>query len=355
MEEARLEANEIMELDDAGSNIRIGLNAGDSISSASGVIAIGENAGTNITSSSNAIMIGKQAGQNHTSATSICIGENAGQINTGTNNLHIGSNAGRIGSGGNNYNVSVGYRAFYDMGSGFHNVAMGYEALGGTSSSNTYDNNVAIGYHALWSNTAAFTGDGNVAVGSSAGDSITSGTNNTAIGFQADCAATGTNQIACGAGAVASGSNVGIWGNASVATNNITVDWTVTSDERIKDNIEDASLGLDFINALKPKTYTRKHPADWDEAILEDRFKEGGSEYDEEKGAPIKGEFDTEKIHNGLIAQEVKAAMDSLGVNFSGWSEDSNGKQGIQYAALVMPLIKAVQELSAKVKQLENK
>ena len=47
--------------------------------------------------------------------------------------------------------------------------------------------------------------------------------------------------------------------------------------------------------------------------------------------------------------------MELLGVEFSGWHEDSNGKQGIQYAALVMPLIKAVQELSAKVKQLENK
>ena len=55
-----------------------------------------------------------------------------------------------------------------------------------------------------------------------------------------------------------------------------------------------------------------------------------------------------------MIAQEVKSAMDSLGVNFSGWSEDSKGKQGVQYAALVVPLIKAVQELSAKVEALEN-
>jgi len=332
--------DEIMELDDAGSNIRIGLNAGDSITSGSGIITIGENAGTNITSQSNAIMIGKQAGQNSGNVgLNIYIGENCGQNNTGSFNIAIGSSSGRIGNGNNN-NVSIGYQAMYDMGGGDNNAALGFQALGGTSSSNEYDNNVAVGYHALYSAGTAFTGDGNVGIGANAGDSITSGTNN---------------QIACGNGAVASGSNVGIWGNASVATNNITVDWTVTSDERIKENIEDASLGLDFINALKPKTYTRKHPADWDEAILEDRFKEGGSEYDEEKGAPIKGEFDTEKIHNGLIAQEVKAAMDSLGVNFSGWSEDSNGKQGIQYAALVMPLIKAVQELSAKVKQLENK
>jgi hypothetical protein len=222
-----------------------------------------------------------------------------------------------------------------------------------TGGATTAELNTAIGFEALF--LIDDNGDGNVAVGYQAGDSITSGTNNTVIGYGADADATGTNQIACGNGAVAAGSNTGIWGNASVATNNITVDWTVTSDERIKENIQDSSLGLDFINELKPKTYTRKHPADWDEAILEDRFKEGGSEYDEETGTPIKGEFDTEKIHNGLIAQEVKATMDLLGVEFSGWNEDSNGKQGIQYAALVVPLIKAVQELSAKVKQLENK
>ena len=45
--------------------------------------------------------------------------------------------------------------------------------------------------------------------------------------------------------------------------------------------------------------------------------------------------------------------MDSLGVNFSGWYQAVNGKQGIQYETLVMPLIKAVQELSARVAALE--
>ena len=57
---------------------------------------------------------------------------------------------------------------------------------------------------------------------------------------------------------------------------------------------------------------------------------------------------------NGLIAQEVKESMDELGVEFSGWNESSNSKQGIQYATLVMPLIKAVQELSAEVEKLKN-
>jgi hypothetical protein len=123
----------------------------------------------------------------------------------------------------------------------------------------------------------------------------------------------------------------------------------------VKENITNTSLGLSFINALRPVTFTKKHPADWDIAIREDRYKSGGNDFDENKKEPIKDDFDTAPVIDGLIAQEVKATIDSLGINFSGWSKDSKGKQGIQYSALVVPLIKAVQELSAKVTALENK
>ena len=361
--------NQIMKLTDSGDNIGIGYQALDDITAGSGTdnVAIGYQAGTAVTTGDYNVLLGYQAGLGFTTnGRNICIGYRAGaaaavndlvaigyragETTTGSANTFIGRDAGKDNDAESN-NCYMGYHAGRNLNAR-ENVAIGAYAMEGNGSNLAAWRSVAIGYQAL---TDVTTGDNNVAIGLKAGDSITTGSSNTFIGDEADGAATGTNQIACGNGAVASGSNVGIWGNASVATNNITVDWTVTSDERIKENIEDASLGLDFINALKPKTYTKKHPADWDEAILEPRFKEGGSEYDEEKGEPIKGEFDTEKVHNGLIAQEVKAAMDSLGVSFSGWNEDSNGKQGIQYAALVMPLIKAVQELSARVKELENK
>jgi len=57
---------------------------------------------------------------------------------------------------------------------------------------------------------------------------------------------------------------------------------------------------------------------------------------------------------DGFIAQDVKAAADKLGVNYSGWTEDSNTRQELDYARFVVPLVKAVQELSAKVKALED-
>ena len=48
--------------------------------------------------------------------------------------------------------------------------------------------------------------------------------------------------------------------------------------------------------------------------------------------------------------------MNDLGIDWSGWSKnDSDGKQGIQYGALTVPLVKAVQELSATVDILERR
>ena len=58
----------------------------------------------------------------------------------------------------------------------------------------------------------------------------------------------------------------------------------------------------------------------------------------------------------GFIAQEVKAALDKHNItDFNGWSQDDKGVQGISYEMFVMPLIKSVQELSAKVTALEGK
>ena len=105
---------------------------------------------------------------------------------------------------------------------------------------------------------------------------------------------------------------------------------------------------------LKPKTFIKIHPADYPEPLLEKRYKSGGVNYDDDKNEIIRDEFE-EKVWNGLIAQEVKESMDTLGVDFSGWGEENNGKQGVTYSTLVMPLIKAVQELSAKVEELEAK
>ena len=63
---------------------------------------------------------------------------------------------------------------------------------------------------------------------------------------------------------------------------------------------------------------------------------------------------DDDTVRLGLIAQDVQTAMTEAGVEFDLVNESPNGKLLLKYGNLVMPLIKAVQELSARVKQLEG-
>ena len=61
-------------------------------------------------------------------------------------------------------------------------------------------------------------------------------------------------------------------------------------------------------------------------------------------------------IYEGLIAQEVEQTLKELNKSWSGHSiNKSDGKQGIQYGALTIPLIKAVQELSKENNKLRER
>ena len=63
-----------------------------------------------------------------------------------------------------------------------------------------------------------------------------------------------------------------------------------------------------------------------------------------------------DKIIHGFIAQEVKEALDKADVGtFQGWDEGKDGRQRLSLGSFVMPLIKAVQELSVQVEELKSK
>ena len=301
-----------------------------------------------------------------------------GSIAGGEFNVAIGNYSMDANTSGD-YNVAVGYDVLTDNTTGGHNTASGYRSLqnnttgwGNTASGmqtlsfntegignvaigynsmlgNTQANyNTAIGYHSLYntySNSGANTY--NVGLGYKAGDLITTGTNNVILGANADPSANnGTNQIVIGYDATGTGDNSVSLGNTSISSIKGQVSFTTYSDRRIKKNIVDNELGLAFINKLHTVTYNLKNPADYPEAILEERFKTG------DESRPT----DNTKTQDGLIAQEVKAVLDELGVEWSGWSKnDSDGKQGIQYGALTVPLIKAIQEQQAQITELQNK
>ena len=57
---------------------------------------------------------------------------------------------------------------------------------------------------------------------------------------------------------------------------------------------------------------------------------------------------------HGMIAQDVKEALDKEGVDtFGGWKQRDDGSQVISREMFVTPLINAVQELSTQVEQLK--
>ena len=115
-----------------------------------------------------------------------------------------------------------------------------------------------------------------------------------------------------------------------------------SSDERMKENIVDSALGLNFVNALKPRSFKWKNTP----------------EYTDDDGNHFEA-VAYERTHYGMISQEVKQTMDDLGLldkDFAGWGyEDDRDVNYLRYTEFISPLIKAIQELSAKVEALENK
>jgi hypothetical protein len=127
-----------------------------------------------------------------------------------------------------------------------------------------------------------------------------------------------------------------------------------TSDERIKDNIVDCALGLEFINGLDPKFYRIK---------VASRIEDPNWTPDPEGPAmqqPQLVDVPGIRTHSGLIAQQVKATLDSMGIaDWAGWSladkNDPTSRQSLRYEEFIAPLIKSVQELSSQVVALQQR
>ena len=97
------------------------------------------------------------------------------------------------------------------------------------------------------------------------------------------------------------------------------------SDGRYKENIATSDLGLDFINKLTPRSYTKIYGT-------------------------------SGRTHYGLISQEVEKVITDSGKTtkeFGGIGISEGGMYGLRYNQFLSPLIKAVQELSAEVETLK--
>jgi len=189
------------------------------------------------------------------------------------------------------------------------------------------------------------TGSSNIAIGYQACDAATTVSNSIFIGVGSDHTANGEYQIVLGNSIASAGNNTFCFGKAgNVVQNTYTSDanWTQSSDERLKTDIKDNTLGLDFINEMETKTYKWKPSYDIPKELT--------NHYSEEN------QKDTDVLMYGMMAQNVKEAMDKHdNPKFTGWGENKDGSQNLSREMFVIPLIKAVQELSAKVEELEKK
>ena len=330
-------------------NTVVGSQAGDALTDGSSNTAIGMNALTADTRGQNSIAVGRNAlfAQNFTSSTdsyNVAIGRDAGaSITTGDKNTIVGNLAGDGLTTGNK-NTVLGYNA---LGAGTTydgNTAIGHDALRVAENTSGADgNNVGVGASAA---NALTSGLRNVIIGVSAGASLHTGNDNICIGKGADVSANAAaNQITIGNDIDAGGNNNFSFGKASnIVTNDFDSDanWSRSSDRRKKREIYDQELGLDFVNDLRTVNFqwkpSNEFPKEW-------------NDYSEENN------MDTDVVMHGFIAQEVKDALDKHSSErdskFSGWKEGEDGMQHTSREMFVIPLIKAVQELSAQVDTLK--
>ena len=184
-----------------------------------------------------------------------------------------------------------------------------------------------LGYQAAQDSVALTTGNYNVCVGQNTRTSASGSEYQVVIGY--DIGGGEDNQVTIGKA-------------SNVVQNEFDTDaaWSRTSDIRKKRNIKDDTLGLAFINNLRTVTHQWK-PSN--------EFPEEWQEYSQENN------MDLDAVMHGFIAQEVKEALDKAGVDtFTGWKERTDGSQTVSREMFIMPLVKAIQELSTKVEDLEK-
>lgn len=289
-------------------------------------------------------------------------------------------------------NVGIGYKALLNADSTAYNVALGAFAM---YNSTVDQETVAIGDFTLSDNDDYY-GDGNIntGVGSNAlsynidgyyntgvgGYTMLdnfSGAANTAVGFFANCFDTlgqvdVNNSTAIGAGALADVDDMVRIGDENVSQIGGAVDWSVISDGRFKKDIKNENGGLDFIMQLRPVNYHYNIQKMVDSKIrqISNRIKVSPNGRGANT-AKILAKYNSPayrkkiatseaRLYNGFIAQEVEAAADKIGYNFSGIVKPNkpSGHYALRYATFVVPLIEAVQTqqktIEAQNKRLED-
>ena len=230
-------------------------------------------------------------------------------------------------------NTAVGAQALNQNITGTGNTAVGYYAL----QSNTSSNNTAVGYCALNQNT---TGYSNLALGHNALRNNTAYSYCTGLGYNAQV--TGDRQVQLG------GASDTVYAQKAVVTR---------SDERDKIDITDSDLGLNFILKLKPRRY-KMNPREAYFQTTENTEMISENIATNDYTAPNDGSKARKRPHYGLVAQEVKQAMNELDIDFAGYldSKVDGGEDvlSLGYTEFIAPMIKAIQQQQEMIEALKK-
>jgi hypothetical protein len=308
-------------------NTAIGNGALAANTTASYNTAVGYQAGYSGTTNGYITALGYQAA--YTANTDIlAIGHQAGFSNTtGSGNTAIGSYQTLYTNTTGSQNTAIGRNAMTLNTTGSYNCALGFQAL---TANTTATYNTAVGYQAGQNCT---TNGANTLVGATCGTTLTTGTNNTYFGAGATASGATVAQeiiICAGNGATGKGANTGFISpnSGAVYQGNNSASWSTTSDQRLKKNIVDNTVGLSAINAIQVRNF-------------EYRTADEVTDLPKEQAIGIKG------VQLGAIAQELAQVLPDC------VKTESTGVMSVNTDNLTWYLINAVKELNAKVTALE--
>ncbi len=307
------------------------------------------NTGNNNTTLGSGTMQNNTSGSNNTAIGFYSMSGNQ----YGSNNTGVGAYTLFSSQNNSYYNNAVGSYSMYSNSSGYRNNAMGYQSLyyNTTGRYNTaigdlamlYNStgyeNTSVGAFSLLSNSSGYY---NVAVGNGASYNISTGFHNTAIGWYAGYnLTTGSNNILIGS--YASSTSPTVSGQITLGGGFITqlrcnvTSITSLSDSRDKKNINDLTLGLDFITKLKPRQFN------WDKREWYENNITDGSKMQETPTA-------------GFIAQELDEAQTNAGAEWLNLVLKDNPEKWEATPGNLFPvMVKAIQELKAENDELKTR
>ena len=245
---------------------------------------------------------------NPTSTFNVTLGASAGAaLTTASQATLIGNEAGKAITTPT-ATTAVGHQALKDDVTGVGNTAIGTQAL--TKCLGNY--NLGVGSFAGNNATSAFS---NTFVGDLAGTNVTTGQGNVLLGQNARASSpTVSFEVTLG-------------GSSITALRCNVTSISSLSDARDKTDIVDTAYGVDFLNTLQPRQF----------------------KWATRDGSPKDG-----KVEQGFIAQELLEAAGADKNKLNLVYESNPEKLEATAGNLIPILVKAIQELSARVTELEN-